>query len=158
MKKTRQFESWWRKKCVNLLLYQMQKYFCDERNKNLKRFEAVLKTRKHLIGFFEAVFHCSIIKFLQNKYFSIVFKLQNYSKISNELRILRKMNEKKKVRKGPCQRRYLKSKKAPGTIGPVLHPTSSFDSWVVCSDQFLLWSLVISVSQRHPSHLSFDSE
>ena len=30
-----------------------------------------------------------------------------------------------KIRKGPCQRRYLTSKKAPGTIGPVFHPTSS---------------------------------
>ena len=57
-----------------------------------------------------------------------------------------------------CQRRYLTSKKALGTIGPVLHPTSSFDRWVVGSDQFLLWSLVFSVSQRQPSHLSFDSE
>ena len=37
------------------------------------------------------------------------------------------MKKKVNVRKGPCQRRYLTSKKAPGTIGPVLHPTSSFD-------------------------------
>ena len=69
------------------------------------------------------------------------------------------VKKKWKLERAPAKEGILQVRKH---LGPMVSlctlPHPSIDRWVVCSDQYLLWSLVISVSQRHPSHLSFNSE
>ena len=70
------------------------------------------------------------------------------------------IREKKwKSERAPAKEGILQVRKHLGPLVTLCTlPHLSIDRWVVFSDQFLLWSLVISVSQRNPSHLSFDSE